>query len=764
MIIKTKQWVFIALIAILWVNYLESRAIAVMLFLIFFIIRFVVMNKQSIPVIIAILITMTILYSYWNNQYSRHSNFDLDRSKIFWLSTDPNLVYETEYGLKGTGKVNVNDEWIPVQFDLKMVPDKRLQRLKRESLLIKVSGLANRIEPARNFYQFDYKQFNKLNHIAWTIDIETIDIVQLQHNIFAYLQNYRAAILSRYKSFDKYWWGSIHNVVILNLSSLKFKQIKRSLSNLGIMHLFAISGFHIHILITYSDWLLRRCTLRIDRIPKVMIAILLLYGWLIGWPIGAVRAISYYVLKICRSIYHWNMTGIDLLAIIALSISIIAPFEVCKIGFIFSFMMTLLIKLCIPLLENTRWQGIKMNALCLIFTWPITMQMSYEWNVCQLCALILISAGFSYFIMPMLLLTNLLILITPSLVNNILQMIEPLFRIRFGEALLKGYESLTLVVGHHNNVWMCFLYLAAIYCVYTSFLKQRRGIVVLVMVYGALLIRPYLPHLMDTALIVDVGQGDALIYQPAGTYHNWLVDTGGRIQFDDGQTVVDLEYAEKNIIPTLKAEGVREIEGIIITHGDVDHMGNLFEICQHFKVKQIILNQETLECAYFKTVHKNLNRQIKIMVMQPTTQQPVFLEKGKMTLMMVAPRSTDDKNEGSIVVKMQIGKYELLNMGDLSKEGETRLVKSFPKLSADILKVSHHGSEHSTSDQFIMSINPKQALISAGSKNRYGHPHQRVLDTLNNHHIPFISTKEDGAIRISQQIGGYYKIDTQIKE
>ena len=106
-----------------------------------------------------------------------------------------------------------------------------------------------------------------------------------------------------------------------------------------------------------------------------------------------------------------------------------------------------------------------------------------------------------------------------------------------------------------------------------------------------------------------------------------------------------------------------------------------------------------------------------------------------------------DENDDSLIIYTKIENQNILLMGDASKETEKYLLNTYNLPKMDILKVGHHGSNTSTSKEFINKVSPKISLISAGKNNVYGHPHQITLQTLKNSKI--FTTKNDGAIKIN---------------
>jgi competence protein ComEC len=107
---------------------------------------------------------------------------------------------------------------------------------------------------------------------------------------------------------------------------------------------------------------------------------------------------------------------------------------------------------------------------------------------------------------------------------------------------------------------------------------------------------------------------------------------------------------------------------------------------------------------------------------------------------------SESKNDDSLVILAKIGGLKWLFTGDLEHQGERRILETYKELRADVLKVGHHGSKGSTSDQFLKQLKPKFALISAGENNRYNHPHDEVIERLNKYGVKTFQTNLDGAV------------------
>ena len=207
---------------------------------------------------------------------------------------------------------------------------------------------------------------------------------------------------------------------------------------------------------------------------------------------------------------------------------------------------------------------------------------------------------------------------------------------------------------------------------------------------------------------VNVGQGDCCFIRHNNT--TIFIDTGG-LKYKD--------IAKNSLIPFLKKKRVYDIDLVITTHDDFDHNGALSSLKANFKVKQVMTNLSFRTVSYGNLKFTNYNNHIS---------------KG------------GDDNEMSLVIGFNLGGKDYLITGDASKEVESNMMKEYHNIPCDILKVGHHGSKTSTSDTFIKWIKPEVGIISCGKNNKYGHPHQEVLNILKKNNVKVRRTDLEGTI------------------
>lgn len=239
---------------------------------------------------------------------------------------------------------------------------------------------------------------------------------------------------------------------------------------------------------------------------------------------------------------------------------------------------------------------------------------------------------------------------------------------------------------------------------------------------------------------LDVGQGDSeLIRLPGG--ENILIDAG-------------LSEGSNNLIQYLEQLGVHKIDYLIATHPHADHIGGMAQVINRMEIGKIYLPKVADSQVPTTRVYENMLDAVQkkgLRLTQGKAGMTVF-EQGDARLEFLAPldESYKDLNNYSIVAKLTFGKKTFLFTGDAEKESEKEMLQEFgSKLSSDVLKVGHHGSNSSTSVNFLKSVAPKYAIISCGKNNDYGHPHKEVMNRLTAAKIKVFRTDEQGTILIT---------------
>ncbi len=251
---------------------------------------------------------------------------------------------------------------------------------------------------------------------------------------------------------------------------------------------------------------------------------------------------------------------------------------------------------------------------------------------------------------------------------------------------------------------------------------------------------------------IDVGQGDSLLVELPGA-RRILVDGGGSPYFDLGENV---------LTPFLLAKRIPSLDVVCITHADSDHYGGLLSVLENFKVKELWWNGVVDENFNYKVIFE-IARQKGIPIVE--LERGLTKTIGSTTLSVLNPSKEEKEgasdNNRSIVLKINSKNSSALLTGDLEAFGEKRMLNSVGanELKADYLKIGHHGSKSSSSDEFLNAVDPRIATIGVGENNPFHHPHPSILERLEEHHIPYYRTDLSGAIEIELSDGKVHKVN-----
>ena len=234
---------------------------------------------------------------------------------------------------------------------------------------------------------------------------------------------------------------------------------------------------------------------------------------------------------------------------------------------------------------------------------------------------------------------------------------------------------------------------------------------------------------------LDVGQGDAI-----------LISQGNKQVLIDGgkEGKVLLEKLGK-YIPFWD----RTIETIIATHPDQDHIGGLINVMKAYNIETVIETGAESDSQIYKKWETDVANE---RAQRIAAQKGVSIDMGNgARLEIIYPLSpvdgqVSDSNAASVVARLTFGKSSFLLTGDFPTESEQTLFASGAQLQSDVLKVSHHGSKYGTGDAFLDRVKPKDAIISVGKNNSYGHPSEEVIKRLNARRVSIFKTSESGDI------------------
>lgn len=667
---------------------------------------------------------------------------------------------------------------------------------KNQVVRLKVTGNWQDFETKTNFAGFDAKSYyysKKMTHVFKISDVSHIEVVQQSEDWTVSLQNMRLSFFSHLEKipFDR---------SLQLMMSLLFGQqqtidssLKQTITGLGLLAFFALSGEHLTILSHFLRKLAYRLNISRETTASLIFLILLCYCYLANWPVSIVRAFLAYSLKASRLMTD----SIDGLGCSGVVIICVNPYVVLDVSFQLSFALATTTFILAKVLAGNRLRTIVTRNLLVMLV--ATMILSYYFFEVNLLANLwsyLMASFFAFILVPYFLLLmgyglRPIILESESLIglmfkgydlvltvvgtimelilNQLFLLLEVLNEWRFAKivvgrlpavvqmiaiiALLvflkivikstqlneKGIQKRTIgphtIKGIHNLV-------------VTRITKYRIVLVIMLMIIGACLSYNWW-NAKASVVMIDVSQGDSLLMFDRRKRWVTLIDTGGKYNFFD--KTVDEQFPYYSVVPAIKSEGIQRIDQLILTHWDLDHVGNAKTILKEFRVKELLyvpttksgdeksnqLAREILETA------NRYHTRVK------SVQIGNSYEGNALHYSIIGPlREYDSKNESSIIVYAKFAQMSWLMMGDAEEKAEKSIMTTYPNLPVDVLKVGHHGSKSSTQEAFANWASPKISLISVEKNNRYGHPNKEVLERLLRISELVLKTSEDGAVRV----------------
>ena len=233
---------------------------------------------------------------------------------------------------------------------------------------------------------------------------------------------------------------------------------------------------------------------------------------------------------------------------------------------------------------------------------------------------------------------------------------------------------------------------------------------------------------------LNVGQGDSELIQVNGI--NMLIDAGTNAGAND-------------LVKDLKNRGIKTIDIAIATHPHEDHIGGMDEVLENFDVKSFYAPKVAHTTKTYENMLKAVkNEGLKIKQIKEGTK----IDLGKDTDVQVyspVKSQYEELNNYSPVMKISYGQNSFMFTGDAESLVEKEILNENKDLKADVLKLGHHGSHSSTSEEFLKAVDPSIAIVSCAKDNKYGHPHKETMSNLKKAGITVYETFRDGDITIS---------------
>jgi len=634
----------------------------------------------------------------------------------------------------------INEEDIITQFNIPKLGD-----------TIAVPGKFKIPNGPMNTGGFDYARYLKTDGIFFICDMELDKIEITGHINRPVLHTWAAFRKMCISFFDKTFpadEGAVLKAFITGDKSGVSDDVSTTFSDSGLSHILAVSGLHVTAFVEIVTKLLKR--MRVSKRKQMLISVVcaFVFVFFTGASVSALRAGVLCVFLYVGKLLYRKSDPLTTLSLAAALFALINPHVIYDASFMLSFAATagiilfnnsffvIFAKTYKNLTPGTKlykfvkgfFESITVGLSAQIFVIPILVYLFKGFSVMSVIATLAVT-----FFLEALLLGG-LVFIGLSFISSFLAFGAAGFIFFFAKVMLIIAEffasfSFSKIIFGVITPFLLLMYALVVVVFISLVTKQKLPYVIslasLTLLSVVSLINLYITY--DTARVsfINVGQGDCALISAPGDC-DILVDVGGYAQSDSGGYI---------IAPYLISNGVTDVEYIIISHTDTDHIVGLSGLLQTVEVKNIIIpygqhntdagkplielaKSEGINILYF--THGDVlkvNDEITITAILPDSRQYMFA-KGE--------------NDTGIAIRLDYGESSFFFSGDISSEIEKYAIGKYPDLlEADVLKVAHHGSKYSNCQEFIDAVGPKYAYIPVG-RNTYGHPTPEVIERLKN--------------------------------
>lgn len=657
--------------------------------------------------------------------------------------------------------------------------------------LIQVKGRFKKWNTAKNPGAFDEAFYYHALNINGKVMLENYSILDdTVDDLGEWLVKLKKLTANTYEKLCSPDRAAVLCAMILGDTTKLEEDTKSMYQDAGVLHILAISGQHISLIGMTCYKLLRRIKLGFIMSGIMSASIVICYGLLTGSSVSTMRAVFMFLVFMGAQLIGRTF---DMLSAIALSSVLMLfenPFLLDQGAFLLSFGAVFMIALMNELKfkeekekENSEYekkkQGISQDTDLVEnrkekpFVKIYTTIKNCLWSSFFIQTGILpIIAFFYYETARYAVFANLIVLffatwmlqlgVIGGIVGNVYPQIGKIILdacsvfILLTESVCKFFQKLPFeqwIMGK-PQLWQIFVYyILFIMFAWSSSLWKRKLLkwiipAILSVVMSILLCFKIHRGVEITSLYV--GQGD-------GTF---IRGPGGKSYFIDGGSSDLKKVGKQQILPFLKSKGIGKIDYWFVSHTDKDHISGIKEILEDkYPIKYLFLPKVGIRNEEYLGLLNLANKtDTKVLFVEKGSnfQESNKIDKKKESILILRclyPEyentiTEESSNENSVVLSLEYGNIKSLFTGDLGFKGEEELQNINCLSEYQVLKVAHHGSRNSTSDEFLSTIKPKLAIISCGENNSYGHPHQQLLQRLYSAESKVFITSKSGAVCI----------------
>lgn len=578
--------------------------------------------------------------------------------------------------------------------------------------------------------------------------------------------------LLRYSEIPERGVGVL-KALILGDRSVLDSEDRSALAQSGLIHLFVISGLHIGLLFgsvfLCLKMLLVTVTARIN-MPILKLsnmaacASLITVAWYvdqIGYPIPALRALLFLAIWVFARLIQLEISIYQVLSLAMFLILSLFPEELFSFGFWMSFLAVFALSLsfvgvphfsvnnrtvkpvkkrCLGAVDFEKWKhwgslAIRAQVFVFLMLFPLVTALGTQANLLALLWNLVCIPVFGVVVVPLLMMASSLFEILPDLSALMFNGLAVAL-IWFLDQLILVNSLIPPLISIRSSSAMTGLLLAAVLLLLMPVARIFRFFAIVII---ALLVSVAPAQKADLDVwFLDVGQALSIVF--IKDHKAFIYDTG----FAYG----GFNAADSVIIPFLRNQNVEGVELVVVSHKDLDHSGGMLPLVKsQYSPKQILQNFSEHPMLYGAS--QRCGRSVK------------FEWQGLSLQGLWPPAEADEgsgltSNDSSCVLLLDYQGEQILLTGDITRGVESQLMNDYPKLFNNVVLMSapHHGSKSSSSSSFIQYVDPEMVVVSSGPLNRFGHPHQDVVNRYKSDDIRVFETARLGAIHFAAEDGG----------
>ncbi|MBN2540100.1 MAG: DNA internalization-related competence protein ComEC/Rec2 [Bacilli bacterium] len=571
-------------------------------------------------------------------------------------------------------------------------------------MVVSVSGTIYQDTDYQIMNTFDYDMYLKssgIEAIMWVdqLDVKSIgfNIHQIPYKISQYIKSHFDETSSVFLCL--FLLGEKSDSEVLNPTQI---------NQLGISHLFAISGLHLGLLVGFLSNILKRFYWTKETNRIIILVFLAIYNIITGFKISILRAslliVGIYVIDTFRIL----LGKPDLITLSFLGFVIWNPYIVYNLGFQLSYLIVLALLLSEGMWPTTKPLSkiIRTTLIATLFSFPIVINVNHIFGLVFLYSNLVFIIYITYLFLP------------ASMVTVFIPAFEPVYLV-FANGflwLIALFDSINVVVPiAFPNTFILVLFYLFLIGMFLGWQYPKKRLLAMLGILALLFSSYLLPYPSNRFVrFFDVGQGDAIQIHDNGC--DMLIDTGNVDRYDHL-----LEYFESH--------NRSELDIVLITHFHMDHYGELTDFLQRMEIKKVFLNQP-MDSLPNGSVLK---------------EGDTFSCGTSRFQVLSANHNDSNENNNSIVLYGVIGPDTYLFTGDIEAKVEEELVNQY-QIPLTVLKVAHHGSSTSSTERFLAMADPDYVIVSVGKDNSYGQPDDMVIDLLEHYSSSLYRTDVDGTI------------------